>query len=505
MMGEQPGQGENAISGGTFHGPVRQGGDIQATFQLPAAAPAALAQLPAATPGFTGRDDELATLAGLLDPSGTPGPVVVSAMAGLAGIGKTTLAVEAGHTARKQGWFGSGVLFVDLHGYDESPVEPWQALDALLRALAVPAAHIPPTVEGRAGLYRSILAQISDPVLVIADNASSEAQVRPLLPGTGPHKVLVTSRYTLAGLDARLVDVTVLDEEAAVDLLDAALRLARPDDDRISSDRQAARRLAETCGGLPLALQITAALLKADLTLSAGELAEEIAVESARLERLAYDDGSKHGALSVRAAFDLSYWRLDDTSARLFRLLPVNPGPDVCSASAAVLADLPLARVRRMLAGLARAHLVEGAPGASGRWRMHDLVRLYAQELSDEDEDADGREQARDRLLGYYLTTADAADNHLRALPGMQAPADFSGPNDALDWLDAERLNLVAAVSMATDTGRYEAALRLPLVMATYFDWRRRFDDLLATTTFAVLSCRHQRSVSSRSGGRRRG
>ena len=108
------------------------------------------------------------------------------------------------------------MLFIDLHGYDETPVEPGQALDALLRALGVPAEHIPPSAEERAGLYRSVLAQIGEPVLVIADNASSEAQVRPLLPGTGPHKVLVTSRHTLAGLGARLVDVTVLDEEAVV-------------------------------------------------------------------------------------------------------------------------------------------------------------------------------------------------------------------------------------------------------------------------------------------------
>ena len=113
------------------------------------------------------------------------GPVVVSAVAGLAGVGKTTLAVEAGHAAMKRGWFGGGVLFIDLHGYDEAPVEPAQALDALLRALGVPAEHIPPAAEERAGLYRSVLAQIADPVLVIADNASSEAQVRPLLPGAG--------------------------------------------------------------------------------------------------------------------------------------------------------------------------------------------------------------------------------------------------------------------------------------------------------------------------------
>ncbi len=228
------------------------------------AAPTALAQLPPEVTGFTGRDDELAVLAGLLDPDATAGPVLVSAVAGLAGVGKTALAVAAGHAAVRQGWFGGGVLFIDLHGYDEAPVEPGQALDALLRALGVPAEHIPPTTEERAGLYRSVLAQVTAPVLVIADNASSETQVRPLLPGAGPHKVLVTSRHTLAGLDARLVDVTVLDDDAAVGLLDGALRAGRPSDDRITADAGAAGRLAGVCGGLPLALQITAALLKAD-------------------------------------------------------------------------------------------------------------------------------------------------------------------------------------------------------------------------------------------------
>jgi tetratricopeptide (TPR) repeat protein len=456
-----------------------------------AAAPVALAQLPAVTAGFTGRDGELAVLAGLLDPAGSAAPVVVSAVAGLAGVGKTTLAVQAGHVARQRGWFGGGVLFVDLHGYDETPVEPGQALDALLRALRVPAADIPPAVEERAGLYRSVLAQIPDPVLVIADNASSEAQVRPLLPGSGPHKVVVTSRHTLAGLDARLVDVTVLDDDAAVELLDGAMRAARPDDDRISAGRAAAGRLAGVCGGLPLALQITAALLKADPALSASELAGELSDEKDRLAALRYDDGSGQGAPSVAAAFELSYRRLDETSARVFRLLPVNPGPDVSTAAAAVLADLPAREARTMLAGLARAHLAEAAPGVAGRWRMHDLVRLYAQRLSDACADADGREQARDRLLGHYLHMTDAADDHLRALPGVAVPEEFTGRDGALAWLDAERACLVAAVTMAAGTGRDHVALRLPLILAEYLQWRRRFDDSLAVTTISLETARH--------------
>ena len=454
------------------------------------AAPTALAQLPAEVTGFTGRDDDLAALAGLLDPAGAVGPVVVSAVAGLAGVGKTTLAVAAGHAARRRGWFRGGVLFIDLHGYDDQLVEPGQALDALLRALGVPGEHIPPAAGERAGLYRSVLAEVSEPVLVIADNASSEAQVRFLLPGAGPHKVLVTSRHTLAGLDARLVDVTVLDDDAAAGLLDGALRGARPEDDRITADPNAAARLAGVCGGLPLALQITAALLKADPVLTAAELAQELAAESRRLGQLAYDDGSGTAAPSVAAAFELSCCKLDETSARVFRLLPVNPGPDISTAAAAALADLPVSEMRTVLGGLARAHLAEIAPGTAGRWRMHDLLRLYAQQLSDIYADADGREQARDRLLGYYLHMTEAADDHLRALPGVAVPEEFTGRDTALDWLDAERASLVAAVTMAAATSRDQAALRLPLRLPGYFAWRRRFDDWIATTIISLEAAR---------------
>jgi len=262
------GETRSTISGGIQKGPVLIGRDFRnvqfGDIVQAAAAPVALAQLPALVAGFTGRGAELAEITALLNPAGGAGAVVVSAVAGLAGVGKTALAVQAGHAARQAGWFPGGVLFLDLHGYDDAPVEPGQALDALLRALGVAAEYIPPGAEERAGLYRSVLARISDPVLIIADNASSEAQVRLLLPGPGPHRVVVTSRHTLAGLGARLLDVAVLDDEAGVALLDRALRDARPGDNRIGADRRGAARLAGICGGLPLALQITAALLKAD-------------------------------------------------------------------------------------------------------------------------------------------------------------------------------------------------------------------------------------------------
>ena len=477
------GQTRSTISGGTQE-TVLQGRDFRdvhiGDIVQAVAAPVALAQLPALVAGFTGRGTELAEITALLDPAGDAGAVVVSAVAGLAGVGKTALAIQAGHAARQAGWFSGGVLFIDLHGYDDAPVEPGQALDALLRALGVAAEHIPPGAEERAGLYRSVLAQISDPVLVIADNASAEAQVRLVLPGPGPHRVVVTSRHTLAGLGARLLDVAVLDEQAGVALLDAALRAARPGDDRIVADRRGAARLAGICGGLPLALQITAALLKADPSRTVSDMADELADEVRRLEALRYDDGGGTSAPSVAAAFELSYRQLYEVAARVFRLLPVNPGPDVSTAAAAVLADLSSGDARKVIGQLVRAHLAEAAAGAAGRWRMHDLLRLYARQLSDAHVDADEREQARDRLLGYYLNTTHAAAAHLRALPGTPVSADFTGRDSALAWLDAERPSLIAAVTMAASTGRDQIAMKLPLNLGQYLFWRRRFDDWLS-------------------------
>ena len=231
MAGEDDAGTSNTVRGGMQFGPVVQAREVNnPTFvtNQAAAAPVALAQLPAPVAGFTGRDAELAEVTGLLDPAAGAGAVVMSAVAGLAGVGKTALAIQAAHAAQAAGWFPGGVLFLDLHGYDDQAVQPGQALDALLRALGIPAEHIPPGAEERAGLYRSALAAVTDPALVVADNASAEAQVRPLLPGPGPHRVLVTSRHTLADLGARLLDVEVLAEQAAITLVEAVLRAARP-------------------------------------------------------------------------------------------------------------------------------------------------------------------------------------------------------------------------------------------------------------------------------------
>jgi tetratricopeptide (TPR) repeat protein len=467
-----------------------------ASFQA-GAVPVVLAQLPPAAAGFTGRDNELQALAELLWPSGgeRAAVVMVYAVTGLAGVGKTALAVQAAHAARARGWFPGGVLFIDLHGYDDVPVEPTQALDALLRALGVASERIPPDAETRAALYRSVLAQIRRPMLIVADNASSESQVRPLLPGEGLHRLIVTSRHILGSLDARLVDVTVLDAVASVSLLDAALRLASPDDGRISDDAEAAAWLASICAGLPLALQIVAALLKSDPTLQVAELAAELSVERDRLERLRYDDGSGVREPSVAAAFEMSYRLLDEAAARMFRLLPLNPGPDISTAAAAALAGLPVSYARNTLAALAKAHLLESASALGGRWRMHDLLRLYAQELLETGADTDTVKQARDGLFSYYVRMTQDATTQLLAIPGAPVPVHFAAASDALTWLDAEKPNLVAAARLADELAWHWTAFDLSVSLVEYLAWKRYLSEWIAT---AVIGVNAARGVSNR-------
>jgi tetratricopeptide (TPR) repeat protein len=472
----------NTIDNSTFYGPVMQARDVTIQALTPSTA---LAQLPPLIAGFLGRDAELDMITSLLDPAAPTKGIVVSAVAGQPGVGKTALAIQSGHAARARGWFSGGVLFINLHGYDSVKVEAAQALDNLLRALGVAPEHIPPDTEARAQLYRSALARISDPILIIADNASSEEQVRLLLPAEGPHHMIITSRHTLAALEARLIDVLVLDDASGIALLDASLRVARPDDHRITNDSAASRRLVELCGGLPLALQIIAAIMKGDLTCNASELADELAEERRLLDRLQYDNGSGASTLSVEAAFELSYRLLGKDLARLFRAFPVNPGPDVSTAAVAAIVDLPTNQVRRLLSELAKAHLIETAI-IPGRWRMHDLLYLYAEKLANAHAEEDYLETSRNRLLGYYLSSADAADDYVDALPDTVVSNRFESRLSAMAWFDAEQSSLVAVVGMASATGRVETTVHLANRLADYLAWRRQFDDLLHVSSTAL-------------------
>ncbi|MET8539870.1 tetratricopeptide repeat protein [Kitasatospora sp. NPDC004799] len=461
----------NSIRGGTFHAPVVQADTAHVTVP---ARPPTIAGLPPLTSAFTGRDHDLAGLRALLT---SDGPATV-AVTGLGGIGKTTLAIAAGHALLGDGHFAEAFL-VDLRGYDETPVEAGQALDTLLRALGVPAEHIPPDPSNRAALYRARLDQYGGGVLVVADNASTADQVRLLQPPSARHRLLVTSRETLPSLDARLHRLGVLAPEAAVALLDTAVRAPRADDDRVTADRAAARRIAELCSHLPLALRLAAAQLVLDPYLRPEELAEDLADGAARLDLL--DDGET----GIRVVLDRSHRRLTEPQAELFRLLALNPGPDISTEAAAALADAKVREVRPRLAQLAGSALVEQSAGG-GRWYLHDLVRDYALEQVGRDRSA--AERALRRLLVHYAETAVAADEEIEALPGSPGPGRFRDGAEAAAWLERERATLVEVVSLAAAGGQAAVAMRLSASLVSHLVRWSRSDEAVTVATAALAS-----------------
>nr|WP_245607637.1 tetratricopeptide repeat protein [Streptomyces prunicolor] len=469
--------------GGVF---LREVVGVQVVIQRGGAAvPEALAGLPPRPGGFTGREEETTALLRALDPAGeskeTPA-VLVAAVSGLGGIGKTALAVETAYLVCGRGWFPGGVLFIDLHGYDQEPVTADRALQALLRALGTPPEHMPATADERVALYRSTLAARAreyGALLVLADNASSPDQVRPLLPGDGRHRVLVTSRDRLPQLGARLVSLDQLTPKEAYELLDRALRIADPHDTRVVDGPDTAEQLALLCGHLPLALQIAAALLAEDPGKPVIELVVELGESRNRLDHL--DDGER----SVRAAFELSYRRLSPEQSRLLRLLALAPGPEVSAEVVAALVGAE-APPGRELTALARAHLVERGSGR-GWWRLHDLVRAFGVGVAAGDARLrEEGEAARERMLEFYFLWADLADDRLRWLPGQPNPERFDDRAQALAWLDGERAGLVAAaVQWAREERFADIAIRLALCLGEYLNWRRYLDDWIAVTEAA--------------------
>ena len=461
---------------------------VSGAVEFSAPAPVALAGLPAEE-GFLGRADDLSALDQVLAPD-TAGAeaVVVSTVAGLAGVGKTAFAVRAARRAIDAGWFPGGVVFVDLHGYEPNRlVDADAALGALIRALGVPNGQIPPERGEREALYRSRLAELAGQgrrVLIIADNASALEQVAPLRPGSPVHRMLVTSRHNLPLYGARRIEVDVLSEADAVAVVDRALRAANPGDERIPNDLEAANRLVELCGCLPLALRITAELLADEPERPIAEMVEILSDTRSRLGEIAYGD-----SLAVRAAFDASYQRLPGDQQRLFRTLSLNPGPHVRIGATAALVGIPEPLTRQMLVALRRAHLIERAP-SQGCYRFHDLLRLYAAERSEQDDPPLSNGAAVSRLLDYYLDNARSADHQLEPQLADPGQSRLIGRPAALAWLDAERPNLVAAVSLAADTGHDSHARDIPLALFGFFDLRKHWAAWIATHQIALSAAR---------------
>ncbi|MFC4517942.1 AAA family ATPase [Streptomyces ehimensis] len=469
----------NDISGGVIIGSVFQGRDI--TVQPSLRSAQALRGLPPGASSFSGRDREISSLLAVMDPHSSEGQTVRTAVVtGLAGVGKTEVVIQAAHRAlRTSGWFPGGALFVDMLGYHEHPLTPEQALDELLHALGVPVDHIPPSLQGRSRLYTSTLtscAEAGQRVLVVIDNASAAHQVRPLLPSDAINAVLVTSRNTLADLGARLIDLDNLAPHEAVDMLSRSLSQARgPQDTRITDERIQAHEIATYCGHLPLALHIVAALLADMPHRPLASMAAELASGSHRLDGLQRED------LAVRTAFDLSYHHLGEQQARMFRLLTLNPGPDISTEAAAHLADVDHRRAARLMQDLARAHLI--AVGSSyDRWRMHDLVRLYAHHRVNSDSQQEERDAAYGQLMAHYATTAHAANALLAPGAADSGSSRFSHRGEALAWLEAERRTLCLLV-MATAAPQ---SLSISFPLFPFLQMGRYFDDLHSVATDAL-------------------
>ncbi|MEU0389995.1 tetratricopeptide repeat protein [Streptomyces chartreusis] len=486
----RPGQGQrtgSSFAGASFERSQVLGSGTQTTkinVQAYAAVPTALNSLPGLPQEFTGRDDEIAKILSILDPGSGSGAAVGS-VAGLPGVGKTTLAHAVGHAALDKGWF-TKVQMVNLRGYDPTPVPPEDALEALLRALGVAAEHIPPTLDEREGLYRSQLDALrreEDRVLILADNASTSDQIRPLLPARH-HAVLVTSRHTLPGLGARLFNLHPLQPDAAVDLLHQRLEVADPDDRRVEDEPAAAEELAALCGYLPLALQIAAALLADDPDQPLSERVRLLTDAGTRLGGL--DDGERN----LRAVFDECLTRLSHQEADLYRLLGLHPGPDISTPAVAALTGQPADKITPVLRQLVRARLLTQNSQARDRWSMHDLLRVHAQEQARTTMERDRVprrrfEQARARLADHYVRHAEAAHTHIRPA-GEAVSTLFGGREQALAWFDAERENLLAT---AHTYARTQTALRLGFALGRYLEWRRRIQDLLTVRSQALEAC----------------
>jgi tetratricopeptide (TPR) repeat protein/transcriptional regulator with XRE-family HTH domain len=448
-------------------------------------------QLPAAVRQFVGRQGELAALTGLLNqPGASRGmrAVVISAIGGMAGVGKTALAVHWGHLIAER--FPDGQLYVNLHGFDSG--EPSAAADALagfLRALGCAGPDIPADPEERAGEYRSRVA--GRRMLVVLDNARSAEQVRPLLPGSPGCMTLVTSRDALAGLVARdgavRLDVDVLPTPEAVRLLRGLIGT------RVDDEPDAAERLARQCGRLPLALRVAAELAASRPEVALADLTAELTGLQHRLDVL---DTSGDERTTVRSVLSWSCKALSADAARLFRLTGLYPGPSFDRYAAAALTGTTLPEAAQRLNQLTRAHLIQ--PAAPGRYGLHDLVRSYARELAAGDGAAEVR-AAVGRLFDYYLHVAATAMNiafpadrtrRPAVLPACTPVPALDSEGEALAWLAAERENLIAAAGHAAGYGQPGCATSLAAVLETYLETECLYPEAITIHSHARQAAR---------------
>ncbi|MEU8868731.1 AfsR/SARP family transcriptional regulator [Streptomyces umbrinus] len=443
------------------------------------------AQLPAKLPSFTGRLDELARFRGLL-PGSSASAVVIGVIGGMAGVGKTALAVHWAHQVADG--FPDGQLYVDLRGFHPSGtvMSPAEAIRSFLGALGVPAQRVPAGLDAQAALYRSLLARRR--VLIVLDNARDTEHVRALLPGAPGCLVVVTSRHQLYGLvaaeGAYSLTLDVLGEDDALRFLSDRLG-----PDRIARDAVAARAIVAACGGLPLALAVVSARAAINPAFPLSGIAEELAESEGSLHAFS----GEAPAADARSAFSWSYRLLSPEAARVFRLLALHPGADCSVAAAASLAGLRRAEVRPLLAELSRAHLVsETEPG---RFTCHELLRAYGSELCRTLDARPERTAARRRMFDHYLHSAHAADGVLapsRERLTLGPPvagtvvSEFADQARAAEWLETNRSVLLAAVEQSARRGCGEQSWQLAASIELYLDRSgRRQEQFVAQTTAA--------------------
>ena len=497
--GDPPG----SISAGTVTASSRppESAPALAAASVPRSVPAP-AQLPADITDFTGRDDQVKHLCGLLSGASAnndlsdaganddSGAVRIALVAGSGGLGKTSLAVHAAHRVR--GSFPDGQLYVDLLGATPHPLPAPDVLARFLRDLGVDGHQIPVDADERAARYRTVLA--GRRVLIVLDNARDAAQVRSLLPGTASCAVLVTTRSRMPDLaSTRLVDLNVLDDDEALALFTRVVG-----DQRAAAEAEATAELLLACAGLPLAIRICAARLATRSGWTIRAMANRLRDEHRRLDELSVGD------LAVRASFQVSFASLPPSPhpdgiapADAFRLLGLWHGPSISPAAAAALFGVPEYPAADALEILVDAHLLESK--TPDRYQFHDLLRVYAAERAAADLVVAERDAAIARLLTWYMRTADSAAAAVSPPYRYNMPLDvskvvtalsFPGTDEALAWYDSERANLIAATRQAAESGLHEIAWRLPAPLFLVFNSRGNWADCIATHRIALESVR---------------
>jgi tetratricopeptide (TPR) repeat protein len=411
----------------------------------------------------------------------------VIVLTGQPGVGKSALATAWGHQVR--GDFPHGVFFTDLHGYaPDGPASTAEELGRLLRALGTDPQQVPADLAELTGMYRSLM--VDRTMLVVLDDALSAAQVIPLLPSSPASVAVVTSRSRLGGLaarGARVIQLDRLDEDAALELLARTLG-----DDRALAEPHAARELVQLCGRLPLAVCVAGARLAARARWPVTEMVQALAHERQRLAALALEDD-----MSVRPALDVSYQALAPQSRHIYAVMGLYPGVRFDSGVTAATAAVTRADARRLLGTLTDANLLDDV--ADGHYRYHDLTKLHAREMAELHEPPDVQADTVRRMLDWFLSAAGAASAIVapyRRDLGLQIrfppaePVRFTSPGTALDWLDGELPNLMAAARLAADLGHHTAAWQLSDAMWPLFLYRGHYAERLELDGLALTAAR---------------